>query len=478
MQARGLRTVCITLLVGAIVSSSISVSAQPGTGANGGYGRPPFPRHYGGMGGWDRQYGANPDREGSWGGWSRPNHRFRRYGWGSWATPYYAGGPGYSSANMDTVDEQGSLYTARTYYIPDPNSIVVPNVTGPYGWTSGSVTMKSEAERKKAQPKIERVTVQSKFKLGPDTDVLDGGIIALHLTTDACLVVTADNTRLVDRTGVVLITLATDPTLLWHLGSEIERQSLALKAALARKKSVTNAAQCTQVKQSTSTSDSSDTTEAQKVKSQDTASSVNSTTSSSTQTSSADATKSALEAKNLSDSITLLELAANKLGKHPADLPAPVKPPDPDSLEIFASVWISSDGHFISFKGPDGTVAYIDNKGIYSDRGKKPIKIPYPGKFEVAVYGFLKNLLSEADKTMDNLKEEQENASWSLRALTDDFQSANQSPKAQTDTAYQSPFLEAQARMVERLESINSQLKSMPEEIAAAKNAVAMFSED
>ncbi|MBX9695721.1 MAG: hypothetical protein K2Z81_25275, partial [Cyanobacteria bacterium] len=202
MQAKSF-AVSYSLLLALVSSNVLTALAQPGGyGGYGGYeSPPPIPRHFNGMGGWDRGYGTGSGSygAGSWGGWSRPNHRFHRYGWGSWATPYYAGGPGYGAANMSTVDEQGALYESRNYYIPDPNGITIPSVSGPYGWTSGTVTLMSEEKRKAAQPKIEHVALTSKYRLGPDTDVLEGGIIALHLTKDANLLVTAGNTRLVDQ---------------------------------------------------------------------------------------------------------------------------------------------------------------------------------------------------------------------------------------------------------------------------------------
>src|SRR6185369_9136093 len=70
------------------------------------------------------------------------------------------------------------------------------------------------------------------YRLGPDCDVLAGGKVVMHLTDKTYLMLTTNSTQVIDQdSGKIIMTLANDPSLYWHIGSEIKRQALGLQAA-------------------------------------------------------------------------------------------------------------------------------------------------------------------------------------------------------------------------------------------------------
>ena len=407
--------------------------------------------------------------------------------------------------DYDTVDEEGGMYEGRDYNMPIPPAVG----GGGYTWTSGTAKIKSPDEVKKAQKPVETVQTHSRYRLGPDADVLDGGHIAFHLTKDAFLYVTSDNTKVVDRkTGQVVMTLATDPTLLWHVASELRRQSLGLKAALLNKTSLSDQKKyelLTQAHLVDSAKDKTPASEALKTETKDVTSdkktdakdpgySQPKKSEEEDPSSTGEAHKTirltddqqqfdANEIENLHKTISLLDLTSKNLGKIPEAPPSAdeVKGPDPNAIELFASVWLTRDGQFILYRRVNGSIAYINSRGIYSDRGQTPLKEEYPDKFELVVYDYLKKLNDEADSTMAKLKEDQSETEWSLSQLEQQLEEGMKfKPEDDENTRrlkedFSHRLIQATLRSEARLKAIKSQLQSMPIELETAKKAMAMI---
>jgi hypothetical protein len=400
-----------------------------------------YRNHYDNYGRWGRN---RFDGVGAWGGWGRPNNRWIRTGWGGWAAPYY-GGPGYGyDRNAQSVDEEGTVYPSTNYNV---GSIDL----GAYAGHSASETVSAEIKSKPAiEPvRMKPVSTKSVYKLGPDTDVLDNGSIAVRLNDKTFLLVHSEQTLVVDqKTGVPSMALYTDPLLLWNLSHEIKRQSLGLKASVMSKQSALTAS----------------TDGAASVAGQDIGAGTGSAPPPAT-----GASKAAQEIENMEWTLEQLDRAQTKLGKVPDQPPNQAALPAPDMVELFASVWLLKDGSLISFKQPDGTLVYMNNKGTFCDRGKTARSVAYPDTFELAVYGFLKTLINEYKPSISKLNEDKEDTEWALSKL------AEVSDPEVDQLESQRRLAEAVSRSERRLSVINSQIRIMPDELDAAKRALAML---
>lgn len=382
-----------------------------------------FEGHYDNMGhwgGWGRRGG--PQRWGRAGGWARPNHRFYGYGWGGWYSPNYAVGSGYAldPVNRQILDDEASMYTASDYAVA-PGAVY------------------SSIINKKKKNQAPKIIYKSRYKLGPDADIIDGGRIAFHLTDGAFLLVDSGQLLVVDqKSGESILALFPDPTLMWHLSSEVKQQALGLSAAMERKKSQTDSKSVVSSKELSA--------------------------------------KLKTEITNLSITIELLSKAKKCIGTVPSDPPAALPPPEKKAIEIFASTWMLADGSLVVIKRKDGSYAYIDGRGIYADKSKSALKQHYPDKFELVVWNYLNGLIKEAPDTNENLKDDFDSTQWALEQLAGEAynQRKNKGATSDDETAETLGRLtEAIGRTEHRHLAISNQLSTMSEEIEAAKLTLA-----
>ena len=386
----------------------------------------PYPKYEkdnnGYWGGWGGIRGRH--RWGTAGGFARPNHRFVEYGWGGWSTPYYGTGAGYSSKSFSehSIDAAGNLYPPNSYRF------------------STSVANLKPIEEDIPDKKIE---CKSKYRLGPDADILKDGKIAFHLTPTAFLMASNNKIVVVDETtkysGIVLYP---DKVLMWHLAQEIDQQSMGLKAAIKRKGALFNSPIIKASKEKTK--------------------------------------ELHTELDNIDKTIALLDAARNNLGKVDKLAPGQEAPPEPGAIEIFSSTWMSADGKFVIAKLEDGSYIWIDGKGVYTDNKKTALKRQYPGIFVKVVFDYLNILVKESKIATKNLKEDKKNTRWALEKLKSDA-NKNKSPKSSKSQFHleisKQHVNQAILRTQHRDAAITSQLSSMPKEIAIAKILIKSLSQ-
>lgn len=365
-----------------------------------------YDNHYDNQGHWGRN---DLDGYGPWGGWGRPGNRWVNTGWGGWYEPMY-GAPGSSyDSSSQSVDAAGNVYPNQNYNISGID-------LGAYAGHSASETVSAEIKAKPAiEPvRMKPVATKSVFKLGPDTDVLDNGGVAVRLNDDTFLLVAPKQTLVVDqKTGVPSMALYTDPLLLWNLADQLKKQADGLRN--------------TQGSVQTNANDS---------------------------------------AKNI---VALLEQAYEKLKPIPAKAPTQPANPAPDMVELFAGVWLLTDGSFIVYKQPDGSIVYMNNRGTFSDRGKTARAMAFPDTFETAVFGFLKTLVDQYQPTLSKLDEDKEDTEWALSKLAE----VSEPDLEQVDAEQR--LAQAVARSERRLTVLTSQIKIMPDEVDAAKKTLTML---
>lgn len=366
-----------------------------------------FPNHYDNFGRWGANRMSAP---GAWGGWARPGNRWVRTGWGGWSEPYYGGpGSGYIPGSQP-VDEEGTSY-------PPVNYNIGPLSLGQYAGHSAAETVSAEIKKKPdIEPaRMKAIPTKSVYRLGPDTDVLENGSVAVRLNDNTFLLVDSTQTLVVDqKSGVPSIALFSDPLLLWNIANELKRQSLGLKASTMNK----------------SVSD---------------------------------------KTKNTAWILEQLAIAEKKLGPVPDNAPSENALPVQDAVELFASVWLLKDGSFILYKQQDGALVYLNDRGTFSDRGKTIRNVGYPDTFELAVYGYLKTLVDEYKPTVSKLADDKEDTEWALSKLKEVSDPDEDKLESQRRLA------EAVARSERRLDVIQKQINVMPEEVDAAKKALAIL---
>lgn len=358
-----------------------------------GFGR--FGRWDGWRGGWRHGYG--------WGtyGWARPYHG----GWwgGGWGWPGYYGG-GYVNVNLSnqSTDEEGNQYPQNNYRY-NANSVVQN-----YNWgspqSSNQSDQSNQSNRSNQSDPAAQTLAQSpgsasggdeqvidsagRYKLAPQTDILADGKIAIQLANGAYLLLGPSMTQVMDQTSSApVMTLATDPSLMWQVGTEIKRQRFSLNNALQNQQFANSSA------------DSNDGYD----------------------------DKSELD--NMRAALDHLRKASDYLGELPDPQQSQSAPPVPNAIEVFAGVWMLPQGNLLVFKRSDGSLVYMDAKKVYSDEGRTALNLPYPNQFKAVVLSFLSKLVKDEVNTkaslLQDLKDGQSYMS-TLQQELNDYQSGGQ----------------------------------------------------
>lgn len=413
---------------------------------------------YGHWGGWAHGWGG-------WGGWGCCGGG----GWGGWGwgIPYYAGGGGFLNVNLGTggggnnstssttnnyynngdqpIDEEGNMYPPRNYnyqpgyvnnYYSQPAGGPPPSGTGSdYGGPSPN------------QQGGQMVASGADFRLGPDADILPDGKIALQLTDQSYMLVTPSGLQVMDQqNGAPIMSLYEEPGLVWQLSSEIHRQSYGLQSAIQSRQGSLSWSGSTGFSQ--------------------------------------DQQQSNQEIQNLQSSVNLLNLAAGNIGNVPLTRPEPTPPPVQGAFQVFASVWMTPDGNWLILKRPDGSLAYMNGKGWYSDQGQTKLAQPYPAKFKAVVSAYLAKLNQESTSTKQALLQDQQEGNDRLQMMQQhlsQIQANNMNspynPAAGVDNSVPQPEaarrLNNQIRRTQRrLAAIQNQLNTLPQETAAATKMI------
>jgi spermidine synthase len=361
--------------------------------------------HRMGNSGWNHHWGND---RGRYGGWGRPNH-WRRwgyggygYGYGGWGGgPYYYGsGPGYMNSNYTTdqvPDSQGNQYPVRAYVqtygnVPDQPWVPPAGSTG-----TGDATATTTAPADQAATSVNANIVKSSFRLGPDVDVLSDGSTVVTLSDSAYLKVKSDATRLIDQqSGRTLISLYSDPTLTWHLSSELKHQSAGLKKA-AQSKDIAGGAEDedessqmpAEVTQTPATETGGDKPEMTKDEDDDNSEA-----------------RDEAEAANMVTTAKLLDRAQQNLGETSERPPEATAPPVEGAFELFNSAWADHDGKYVILKKADGSLVYCDGQSWYSDQGKTKLETQYPAKLKEVIGGYLASLSKDTKASKDSLTQE------------------------------------------------------------------------
>lgn len=429
--------------------------------------------HWGGYNHWGNRWGGYGYRH--WGGWARPWHTWYGGGWGGWGVPFYAAGPGYVNVNYnggDTIDEQGSVSPARPYSYQ--------NTVNNYSWNDTTASNsgntqdnRSDDDSDDSDDSTVAVTkTDSDYRLGPDTDILPDGKVAVYLTDKAYMLVSPQGTLIIDQdTGKPIMSLQSDPSLVWHIVSEIKRQSAGLQSASQSRQSSMDWSGKTGFSKDGQQKD------AQQNDEQD---------------------EGQKEVQNINTAVSLLNKAGEAFQGVSASPPPPAKPPLEGALEVFAGTWMTSDGKYLLLQKLDGSLVYMTNNELLKDEGKVKINQPYPDKFKQVVTAYLQQLVQESDAEKSSLQQNEQDAQTRLSHLQQMSQNGQPGEKTEvgrsmdsssvrvntnTDDGEAKPDPEEASRRLQqaikrtqkRLDNIQNELQQIPQETEIAKKILTAF---
>jgi hypothetical protein len=374
---------------------------------------------------------------GNWSSWSNPSMMYM-WGLGNQGMPMYAAGPGFTDLNSSVSptsipDLEGNVYPAPTYRYD-------PEFVANYTWTEA--TRVSEQSAVQDEP--------ARYRLGPDTDVISSGKVVIRVGGVAYLLVTPTATQLINtESGLPIVSLSTDPSLLWHLSAEIKRQRLGLESAIQgqpeNKQPVAEQTEGSGESAALALGSLGSLSEEQKL-------------------------------KNLRTMAELLKTAQTNLGENTplSPAPEPTPPPVDDADELFSGTWVTRDAKFVVLKRADGKVVYTDGNSWFSDQGKTSIPGPRIDVFKQAVVSYVSGLVSDAPKAQEYLKQFKQQSEASVHSLKDTLKKL-QSEEKKADDSQQKEYTDAITRINTDLSDANLRLQNfkqmqeeMPKELATA----------
>jgi hypothetical protein len=236
--------------------------------------------------------------------------------------------------------------------------------------------------------------------------------------------------------GLPIVSLSTDPSLLWHLSAEIKRQTLGLESAiqlqLENKQTATER-----------TDESGESGDDRKL-------------------------------KNLRATADLLKAAQSGLGETTPLPPEPAPPPVADADELFSGTWVTRDAKFVVLKRADGKVVYTDGNSWFSDLGKTSIPGPSLEQFKRVVLSYISGLVADAPKAKEYLKQFKQQSEISVHSLNDTLKKLRSEAKKAEDSQ-QKEYTDAITRVNAELSDANLRLQNLeqmheelPKELATA----------
>ncbi|HYF63999.1 MAG TPA: hypothetical protein VD886_14350, partial [Herpetosiphonaceae bacterium] len=245
------------------------------------------------------------------------------------APPSTVSGRGFGSNTYgrgSVVDEYGTYVPTRRYYYRPS-----------YYYGSGYRSYNS------SRPPTEDPNAgDALYRLTPETDLLANGEIVIALTDQSYLLLADQVTSVVDiKTGLPIIFLKRDPSLVWRTAQELNRQRTGLQGSVKAKQDWIDWMSWVGF------APWRDDDEA--------------------------------ELANISTTVGVLDKAIVSLGAIPATPPALPVAPVVGAYQLFSSVWMDVAGRQMVLELPDNKLAFLTKDGWWSDSAHtQPISDPYP----------------------------------------------------------------------------------------------------
>jgi spermidine synthase len=265
------------------------------------------------------------------------------------------------------------------------------------------------------------------YRLGPGADILGDGQVAMPLTDSSYLLLTPQATHVIEQhSGNCVMSLHNDPQLLIVTTAEVSRQLAQL-------------------------------------------SDVNEPSTGATQ-------------RAVSDLSRACEILQNAQLNQTAQLTMPIA----SGVEVFPSVHLTADGHYLAIKRENGQIAYLDGKNWYCDQGNTPLSEPYPAKFRSVAASYLEKMVRDTAATTNMLLADQQELAAHKAMLEGELSNYETSSDSHVNfgTRVLPPqeairLMQLALRKTElQIQALDKHVQTMPENVDTAKIALQIISDD
>ncbi len=252
------------------------------------------------------------------------------------APPSTVEGRGFSSTTYgrgSVIDEYGSAYPTRRYRY--------------YGSYYGGSSYRNY--NRNQRPSEDPNEGDALYRLTPETDILANGEVVISLTDQSYLLLSDQVMAVIDaEDGLPIVFLQRDEALIWRTHRELDRQRRGLDGSVKAKQDWINWVSWAGFVPWRNDDEA--------------------------------------ELNNIVQTRGTLDQAIKSLGSIPANQPAIRVAPTQNGFQLFSSVWMNAEGSLAILDMPDGSKAYLNKTGWFSDSAlTQPLSEAYPDEFRTKV---------------------------------------------------------------------------------------------
>jgi spermidine synthase len=265
------------------------------------------------------------------------------------------------------------------------------------------------------------------YRLGPGADILGDGHVAMPLTDSSYLLLTPQATHVIEQqSGNCVMSLGNDPQLLTLTAAEVDRQLAQMSDA---------------EEQSTG------------------------------------ATQRAVHYLSKAS-----EILQNAQPNQTRQLTTPIA----SAVQVFPSVCLTADGHFLAIERDNGQTAYLDGKNWYCDQGNTPISEPYPAQFRSVAASYLEKMVRDTTATTNMLLADQQELVAHKEMLQGELSNYESSCDSQVNFGTRMLPRQEAIRLMQlamskielQIQALDKHIQTMPENVDTAKIALQIISDD
>jgi spermidine synthase len=301
-------------------------------------------------------------------------------------------------SDAEYIDEGGNVYPSRRYRMTQKAGQAVES-------TTGQIPQQTKAA----------------YRLGPGSDILPDGNVAMPLTDLSYLLLTPNAMHVIEQQrGCCVMSLEHDPDLLTHTKAEINRQLAQFLEAPEQSAGVRDIAR-----------------------------------------------------QHLSKANVAFMDVASGTGSRSIM-------PIAGAVEVFPSAWLTSDGKYLAIKREGGQLAFLDGKNWYTDSGNTALNEPYPSQFRTIAASYLTKMVRNATATRNMLFADKNELAMHLDMLSNELSNYESSIESNVQFGTRSLPREEAIRLTQlalrktaqQIQALDKHIEQLPTNIDVAKIAL------
>jgi spermidine synthase len=322
-------------------------------------------------------------------------------------------------SDAEYIDESGNAYPARRYR--SAQTTAVQTVQHATKQATQQTTQQTTQAAQQATQQTKAV-----YRLGPGSDILADGNLAMPLTDLSYLLVTPNAMHVIEQQGgLCVMALENDPDLLAHTTAEINRQLAQFSAATEQSDGAGNIARQHLSK----------------------------------------ANEVFMNVESGTDSQSMMPIS--------------------NAVEVFPSVWLTPDGQYLAFRRAGGQIVFLDGKNWYTDSGKTALNEPYPSQFRSIAAAYLAKMVRNATATKNMLLADKNELVAHLDMLSSELTNYQSSIESNANFGTRKLPREEAIRLTQlamrktanQIQALDMHIEQLPGNIDVAKIALANVSD-